>query len=142
MVQFQKFLHFLAFLFLKEYENAKADMNFLCLKFTLLPWDTLNLPSKLDPPTPIFFRQLINIVHAKMYKLNELPQNWIFHLWHSNDFLILPMWRSKNYVHSQNWIPICEIFLPTTRYGACEDLKIMYTSQKLEPPSLIFFPTT
>ena len=41
MVQFQKFLHFLAFLFLKEYENDKADMNFLCLKITLLPWDTL-----------------------------------------------------------------------------------------------------
>ena len=39
MVQFQNFLHFSAFHFPKEYESAKADMNFSCLKFlaTLKP---------------------------------------------------------------------------------------------------------
>ena len=36
-----KNLEFLAFQFLIEYENAKADMSFLCLKFILLPRDTL-----------------------------------------------------------------------------------------------------
>jgi len=30
----QKFLHFSAFLFLKEYENAVFDLNFLHLKFS------------------------------------------------------------------------------------------------------------
>ena len=33
MVQFSKSLHFSAFLFLKEYENVVADLNFPLLKF-------------------------------------------------------------------------------------------------------------
>ena len=41
MVRFLKFLHFSAFHFPKEYENAVADTNFQCLKLTYWAWITL-----------------------------------------------------------------------------------------------------
>ena len=78
MVQFKKFLHFSAFLFLKEYENAKADMNFWCLKlWTPLITSLVSVPSSCVRSTPKMYpKQTAAVLGVADLRILDFETTW------------------------------------------------------------------